>query len=88
MKFKRGQNPRLVLEQHRERGPKRFLVEITYSDLANLFEMTEVAVRKAVSRGQIDPESMDSIVDYYQHRRSNSLHRLVEEARSLTGIED
>lgn len=85
MAFKKGQNPRAILERHRERGPKRF--EYTYEDLADLFGMSRGALRVAVSRKQVDPESMNSIVEFYIKRNQAALNEglkdLVEEARAL-----
>lgn len=86
--LKRGQNPRLHLERHRERGRKRFVFEVTYEDLAAMYEMTEAAVRKAVSRGQLDPESAQSIAEFYHYRQADSLRDLVQEARTLTGLDE
>lgn len=65
-------NPRKFLSHHRERGPKRF--EYTYADLAELFGMTEVGVRKAVSRGQFDPHSLPSIFHFRVHHRRKDDH--------------
>lgn len=92
--LKRGQNPRLILEGHRERGPKKYFY--TQEDLAETFGMTRGALRAAVTRGLVDPESFKSIVEYYVRRqgeqlveeRAESLKGLIEEARSLTGLEE
>jgi hypothetical protein len=92
--LKRGQNPRKILEGHRERGPKKYFY--TQEDLAEAFGMTRGALRVAMARGQVDPESLQSIVEYFVRRQgeqlierhSESLRGLVEEARSLTGLEE
>jgi len=92
--LKRGQNPREILEGHRERGPKKYFY--TQEDLAEAFEMTRGALRVAMARGQVDPESLQSIVEYFVRRQgerlveehAESLRGLVEEARSLTGLEE
>lgn len=85
MAFKKGQNPRAILEGHRERGPKRF--SYTYEDLSHLFKMSSGALRVAVSRNQVDPTSIMSIVEFYNQRKGD-LRDLVEEARALTGLNE
>ena len=37
-------------------------------DLTLLFDMTHDALRKAISRGQVDPSSLSSICEYYIYR--------------------
>ena len=54
-----------------------------------MYEMTKAAVRKAVSRGQLDPESAQSIAEFYHYRQENKgLRGLVQEARTLTGLDE
>lgn len=47
------------MKHHRERGPKRFFY--TYADLALLYGVKEVTVRQWVSRGLLDPTSIESV---------------------------
>ncbi len=90
--LKRGQDPRKFLENHRERGAKQFTH--SYEDIAEAAGVGQGAVRMAVSRGQLDPESISSIVEFVLDRRRDltehrgTLKTLVQEARSLTGIKD
>lgn len=86
-----GENPREVLSRHAERGPKRFKLEFTYADLAYVLGMSEGALRTAVHREQIDPESLESIGQFLVERvergllQERSLRDLVGEARRMIG---
>jgi transcriptional regulator with XRE-family HTH domain len=69
---------------------RRFRDGWTYEDLARELGMTEAAVRVAVHRGKFDPDSIDSITEYWISRSggfgvSPSLRELVAEARALLG---
>lgn len=77
-----------MLSRHVERGPKRFrLADFTYAELAEGLDMTEGALRTAVSRDQVDPTSVQSIVRFAVQRgrrlEEASLRDLVGEARTL-----
>lgn len=93
MPLQPGDNPRDVLSNHNERGPKRFTLEFTYEDLADLLGMTEGALRTAVHRGRFDPGDLSSLLEYVSERhtlmerdkRTVKLRDLVAEARSLIG---
>lgn len=61
-----GDDPRKTLRNHRERGPKAF--QFCYRDYAELFDMSEGAVRKAASRGCFDPSNLASVIDYWLRR--------------------
>lgn len=50
------------------RGPSRFYY--TYPDLAELFGMTQVAVRSAVYNDRFNPNSLRSVIAYYNGRKS------------------
>ena len=92
--LKRGQDPRRVLGRHRERGPK--VIGYTYEEVADFLGMTGGALRVAITRGQVDPQSLESIMEYYLYRhdkavlseRKGRLRGLVQEARALTGLDD
>jgi hypothetical protein len=70
-----GANPRTFLRRHRERGPKRFV--FTYADLADLFGMTEGAVRQAVSRGKFDPHNLHSLCHFWATHHRDDDHVVV-----------
>jgi len=70
MRLRPGQNPREVLSNHAERGPKRFNLEFTYSDLAGLLGMSEGSLRLAVHRGRFDPSNLESVVEFVAERRA------------------
>lgn len=89
MPLKAGQNPRAVLSDHSERGPRRF--SYTYEDIADFLSMSPGAVRVAVSRGHFDPTSIQSIFEFSIKRanmtETRSLRALIEEARHLVDTE-
>lgn len=65
--LKPGANPREALENHRERGPKRF--NYTWSDLADVTGLAVRTLQQYASQGKFDPESLQSVVDYVFLRR-------------------
>lgn len=61
-----GENPRLTLRRHRERGPKAFAY--TYADIARAAGVQPQTVRVAVSEKRLDPASLESVVAFVAER--------------------
>lgn len=61
--FKPGDNPRLVLKNHRERGPKKW--SFTYADIAKACGITEKTVRNAAA-GKSPKIDMTDLVSVYR----------------------
>lgn len=73
--FRPGENPRLTLSRHTERGAKKFLY--TYKDLAELYGVSLWSIRMWVrSKNKIlDPSSLESICRLWaarQHKKRSS----------------
>lgn len=64
--LKRGENPRLVLGRHRERGRERFTY--TRDDLEALFGVSRQTLYNWVSQDRLDPSSLDSICRLWHER--------------------
>lgn len=56
---------RTVRISNRNQSARTRLWAYSYADLAELFGITEHGVRKAVSRGHIDPGNLESVCRYW-----------------------
>lgn len=68
--LKRGENPRLVLSRHRERGPRRY--EYTQADLAELFGVAQQTIYNWVGQGTLDPGDLTSICRLWHERQTRA----------------
>lgn len=65
-----GENPREVLENHRERGPKRF--EYTWTDLGELTGLAPRTVQQYASKGRFDVTDLKSIFRFVREREEKA----------------
>lgn len=72
-RFPVGTNPRAVVKNHRERGPKRYHFKL--SDIAEASGAPLSTVRRAATRARgcaprLDPANLSSVVDFVLAERA------------------
>lgn len=71
--FKPGENPRVVLKNHRERGPKKW--SFTYADIAKACGITAKTVRNAAAgkSPELDMTDLKSLVRFVaKHKKRDN----------------
>lgn len=67
-------DPREVWKgRHRERGEARF--SFTYSDIARAAGVSKKTVQNAASRGEVDPDDLESVIAFVVNRRGRKARR-------------
>ena len=75
------ENPRYYLPRHAERGPKRFTY--TLDEVCRLASVTRQQLRRAKERGEVDPASFESVVNWAAQRYPRALTSRTDKALAV-----
>jgi hypothetical protein len=65
-----GQDPRLFLRRHKERGPKKYIY--TIQAVAKVFGVTVRSIQLWQKAGKLDVSNLQSLFEFWQKRRCAS----------------